>query len=374
MPLLKPGSVNVVMGGQFGSEGKGKTYGHLYATEKVDLAVCDFMPNAGHTCHLPGECNTKVVSKILPLGAWFGVPCAIGPHAVFSLPRLLQEVESVRLLYPNFHPVIHPLACVLTEDNIAKEQAGMRGISSTMQGSAEALIDKIRRPVDGGGSLAGGNRLLGSMWNWIGDTFKLVQSTVRAGGTVLAETAQGFDLGLNNGYAYPFCTSRDCMVGRVLDNAGVSPRMLGNIIGVLRTFPIRVGNVEGGWSGPHYEDQYELTWGAVSEIRGIPTEERTTVTNRIRRVFSFSMQQLERFLSTVMPDYLVLNFADYLPENTLYELMRKICTSASEHGVRLTTLGTGPLSTDVVEVSTLWTNPPGPIISTKGSSECKPIL
>src|SRR5574340_756504 len=99
--MITTGKANVVIGGQYGSEGKGKLYAYLYENYHIDLAICDFQPNAGHTCYLKD--GTKVVSKALPLAAWFGVPCCIGPHAVFDPARLEQEIAEVRKLgYSSF--------------------------------------------------------------------------------------------------------------------------------------------------------------------------------------------------------------------------------------------------------------------------------
>ena len=82
---------------------------------------------------------------------------------------------------------------------------------------------------------------------------------------------------------------------------------------VLRTFPIRVGNIndestgrELGFSGGHYPDQKEVSWdelGVEAEI--------TTVTKRVRRVFTFSRLQILDTFSLVRPDVVFLSFCNY---------------------------------------------------------------
>ena len=91
---------------------------------------------------------------------------------------------------------------------------------------------------------------------------------------MILEVSQGFDLSLNHGTEYPYCTSRDITVGMALNSAGCPPSMLGNVIGSFRTYPIRVGNVEGGNSGPCHHDQTEITWADVSNTHGGPFKRR----------------------------------------------------------------------------------------------------
>jgi adenylosuccinate synthase len=150
-------------------------------------------------------------------------------------------------------------------------------------------------------------------------------------GPVLNEMAQGFDLSLNWGREWPYCTSRDVTVGTALNNAGLPASCLGDVWGVIRPFPIRVGNIykdEGnkglfndmdekqlvGWSGPCWDDQHELTWDEVTKLSGSPEPllERTTVTQRVRRVFTFSTKQLCEFCVANEPTHLFVNFIQYL--------------------------------------------------------------
>ncbi len=354
MKLLKSGKANVVIGGQFGSEGKGKTYGYIYQNENVTCSVCDFTPNAGHTCFCSrtnGEYK-KVVSKVLPMGAWFGSLCVVGPHAVFDKTRLLEEIDDV---YDTLHVspsiFIHPNANVLEKDDVLSEKTLYNHISSTMQGSCEAVVKKMRRDPNNTNTA---RHLPESNKYKVSDTHSVVNRILDNNGTVLIETAQGFDLGLNNGAFYPYSTSRDCMVGRALDNAGVSPRRMGNIIGVIRTFPIRVGNTDGGCSGSCYPDQREITWEDVSAIRGIRREEYTTVTKRLRRVFTFGREQLIRFLDTVRPNYLVINFVDYLDNpkgwknNTIGKFISRINKIAEPFGSKVVMAGTGEKAKDYI--------------------------
>lgn len=335
------GKVNVVIDGQWGSTGKGKVLGWIYENQPQGsvLAVGDNMPNAGHTVFVG---DTKMVLKCLPVGALFrGVMACIGPHAVFSAARLMQEcLDCYQSLGFAPNVIIHPAACVVQDDDAEREEELVRDIASTGQGSAVATCRKIMRQK---GTLAGDLSILKS---YVGNTAEIAYKMLLKGKMVISELSQGFDLGINYGHQYPFTTSRDVMVGRALDNVGVSPKRLGKILAVLRTFPIRVGNTE-NTSGPYYEDQTELLW---SDLNREP--ELTTVTRRVRRVFTFSKLQLAKMLRHVEPDYLFLTFADYLEKPALDALVAEINSVADavlNRSVKVRWIGNGPKSTDVEE-------------------------
>ena len=114
-------------------------------------------------------------------------------------------------------------------------------------------------------------------------------------------------------------------------------------IGVARTYPIRVG----GTSGPGYLDQEELSWEQVGQ-----PEERTTVTNRIRRVFEFSAMQIAEAIRQSGPNEIFLNFCNYQTEqeNTLLiRLLDKICGDMNGFG-RVRYLGHGATIGDIEEI------------------------
>ncbi|MGD9581162.1 MAG: adenylosuccinate synthetase [Vampirovibrionia bacterium] len=143
----------------------------------------------------------------------------------------------------------------------------------------------------------------------------------------LMEVPQGLELSLDSRH-YPYVTSRNIDISSALSNAMVHPYYLGKVAVIIRTLPIRVGNIINkdniiiGESGPVYEDMSELSWDDI----GI-NPEKTTVTNRNRRIFSFSMRQYKYMLNRLRPDYILLNFANYLNNiqlKTLLELTPEI--------------------------------------------------
>ncbi|KKL64486.1 hypothetical protein LCGC14_2164520, partial [marine sediment metagenome] len=361
--MIQLNRCNVVIDGQWGSTGKGKLTGYLYNKyPEITVAVCDFMPNAGHT--YVSDDGVAHITKALPSAISFDhiENVIVGPHAVISESRVIEELSREQFATKKFTLHIHPLTTVLSDSDAAVERDTLNNIASTMQGSCASVVKKMwRRPEQA--HLAKDNDKLKE---FVCDTHKLMQRLLKHGKTALLETAQGFDLGLNNGFEWPYCTSRDCMVGRVLDNAGVSVKDCGSIIASLRTYPIRVGNTEGGNSGPCYNDQHEITWPELSARIGITVEEKTTVTKRVRRVFTWSDKQIKRFLNAVKPDYAFLNFVNYLNISEYSDFIADKGKLLADHGCKLSLLGTGPRNSDMITIQAMgWRcNECGMIIDT----------
>lgn len=321
---------------QYGSTGKGLIAGYLAMKNKYDVVVTANMPNAGHT-FIDAKGN-KMIHKVLPNGV-VSPNCKyalIGPGAIISVERLKEELEYLWLLGHNhFGVIIHPNAVVLIKSHKKVEEHRHLSIGSTMQGSAAAMIHKIgRNPKD--------NPTFGHVYkSYHNGYFKVVSingynSILKNAENILLEGAQGFSLGINERF-YPFCTSRDCTPARFLADMGVPLRYLRAVIGTARVHPIRVGSPEGGYSGDVYDDQEETSW----EELGLP-EERTTVTNRVRRVFTFSKRQIKDALWACDPDEVFLNFCNYSNPTELEEV--KSC-----FGNRIKYTGWGATVNDIME-------------------------
>jgi len=315
LDLIQQGRANVIIDGQWGSTGKGKLAGWLASHFDFNLITADFQPNAGHTVVL--DDGKVVVNKQIPTSAVvnqdatvvINAGAAIVPHI------LLREAEEANCIS---RLMIHPNAAVVTpEDALFEQENCLDEISSTKQGGAAAHIRKMMRPTSPRAvTIAADSPDLAP---FIVDTGSVTRASIRRGGTVLVETAQGFDLSLNHGHQYPYCTSRDVTTASAMNNAAIALRFLGSVIGSIRAHPIRVGNMkiapgEEYTSGPFYSDHEEITWARVRELSGgdAVQPETTTVTKKIRRVFSFSRKQLFRFMDVCWPTHLFLNFANYI--------------------------------------------------------------
>jgi len=301
--MLRPG-LNVVLDAQWGSTGKGKLSGFL-GQFYPKFSCSSFGPNAGHT--FVDDMGKATVFKFLSTAPLVcGCPALVMPDSVIEVETLLNEAKLI-----NTDVYVHPRTAILTPDDEKSAKVTGRHLAGTMKGTGHAIAKKMLRIE---GTKLAKDVLPASM---IADTCEMVRKAVRNKETVLMEMSQGFDLSLNHGHDYPYLTSRDITIGAALNSCGCPHTAVSQVIGCMRVYPIRVGNVEKGWSGPCHPDQMELTWGDVATQAGGPKDlvEKTTVTQRVRRVFTFSMMQMKRFVEVNDPDWLFLNFIHYLDWN-----------------------------------------------------------
>jgi adenylosuccinate synthase len=311
-------AMTVIVDLQFGSTGKGLIAGYLSQKKEFDTVVSANMPNAGHT--FVDARGKKWINKVLPSGLYSPslTYVGIGPGAVFDPAQLVKEIDEMRERI-NTDPqiLIHECAAILLPEHKEAEQK-LNPIASTMQGSAEACIQKMRREGIGSNVAGLSPEYLGTFFTNRGEplTQFLVTSQqwfdlMLLSDNILCEGSQGYSLGINAGF-YPYATSRDCTVNRLLSDCALPPTSLKTVVGTARVHPIRVGNTNGGNSGPHYRDQVETSW---SEIGVEP--EMTTVTGRVRRVFTFSEMQVREAMTMNAVDRVFLNFCNYEPAEAI---------------------------------------------------------
>lgn len=305
MTSLQP-KVDLVLDLQYGSTGKGLICGYLAEVGDYDTCISANMPNAGHT-YITAE-GQKYITKVLP-ASFIGskiTQILIGPGSVFRIGRLVEEMAWLR---SDQVLRIHPNAVVMGPDHVEAEK-NLTHIASTKQGAAAAVIDKMMRSTD----ICAKQVLKGTKWEYLVCSHEEWKIRLEASQGILAEGSQGYSLGINTHF-YPYTTSRDCGPAAFLSNLGIPIGMLDQIIGTCRTLPIRVG----GSSGDCYADQEELSW---EELELEP--ERTTVTNRIRRIFTYSKMQIEEACWWCQPDLVFLNFANYVEEDYVTNIVAHI--------------------------------------------------
>jgi adenylosuccinate synthase len=283
----------VMVDGQFGSTGKGLAASVLAENmgELVENVLSNAGPNSGHTSFFEDE---KIVLKQLPSFSVTAKKMGLSPlvfmdaGAVIDIDILNAEMAQYGL---NDNVFVHPHASVISPETVADDAASIESIGSTGKGTGPAQVKKIQRREDA--VVAGHASLIQA---------KVGGYTPHPTHMNFIEVSQGFSLGINSGF-YPYTTSRECTVMQALSDANIHPEMYCGSIMVVRTFPIRVA----GNSGPCYPDQQELTW----EDLGVEPE-ITTVTKKIRRVFSWSDIQFCQALEANRPDVVFVNFCNYL--------------------------------------------------------------
>lgn len=335
--------ITVVVGGQYGSEGKGKVAAHLAKEFKMSIRTGG--PNAGHTIRDNGH-----------LYKMRSVPCAfinpecvlgIGAGAVFAPEILLEEIRACGIRKGQLY--VDPNAAIIEERHRIAEGELMKRISSTAEGVGTATSEKALRAEQLKTASS-----ISALREWLGDVAGIANEIIDSGRNVFLEGTQGFWLSLHHG-RYPYVTSRDTTPGCLCSDAGLSPRLVDEIIMVVRTWPIRVG----GPSGPFAEA--ETTWEVVEKESGSKTaiREFTTVTNRLRRVARFSMEEIKRAAMIMRPTQIALNHVDQLNsedkgKTAFKDLSRKskqfISDIEAETGVRVSLIGTGERARDIIDI------------------------
>lgn len=299
--------VDVLVGGQYGSEGKGNVCGYL--APEYDVLVRVGGPNAGHKVfekpaprtfyHLPSGTTRAPRARIV-----------LGAGAVVWLDTLLHEIAECELSADRL--TIDPQAMIIEQTDRDFEEGELkRAIGSTAQGVGSATSRKVLRvgaspPV----RLA---KDVPELRPYTRDALQVLDDAFCRGDRVFLEGTQGTALSMHHG-DYPHVTSRDTTVSGCLADAGIAPSRVRRILMVCRTYPIRVQSPEGATSGDMGK---EIDWATVSSRSGIPlaeleAAEKTTTTKRKRRVAEFSWRLLRKAASLNGPTDIALSFTDYL--------------------------------------------------------------
>jgi adenylosuccinate synthase len=294
--------VDVVVGGQFGSEGKGQIAAFL--SPEYELLVRVGGPNAGHTVyqepesytfhHLPSGTNSSQAKLLIVAGA------------VIYVPTLMKEVADCRVEKDRL--TIDPQAMIITDADRRREASLVANIGSTGQGVGQATA---RRALRGKGvKLA---KDVKELKPYIGEGRAVLEHAFSNRQRVLLEGTQGTGLSLYHGW-YPHVTSRDTTVAGCLAEAGISPNRVQRVVMVCRTYPIRVQSPKMGTSGRMSQ---EISWEEVAERSGhdaqeLGQKELTSTTKRQRRVAEFDWELLHRAATLNAPTDLALTFVDYI--------------------------------------------------------------
>ena len=266
----------VVLGAQWGDEGKGKIVDLLTPRFSI-VARYQGGHNAGHTVYVNGA---KFILRLIPSGILHpGVTCVIGNGVVVDPAALFAELDELarngidvagRVLISEKAHLILPYHRDL--DLLSEARRGERKIGTTSRGIGPAYEDKIARRgirvcdlADPKGleqnvrdNVTARNRLVqDTTMDWkpvldqllkhaermrpmIRDVSVLLNQEMRAGKSILFEGAQGTLLDIDHG-TYPFVTSSNASVGGVCTGLGVPPKAIDAVLGVVKAYTTRVG-------------------------------------------------------------------------------------------------------------------------------------
>ncbi|CAN7219662.1 adenylosuccinate synthetase [Microbacterium sp. LjRoot45] len=299
--------VDVYVGGQYGSEGKGNIAYHL--AHEYDVLMRVGGPNAGH--RVPTE--PPYTHRLLPSGtlANSNALLLIGPGTTLDLDVLMGEIADCAVEADRL--VIDSQAMVIEAEDVAAEATLKATIASTGKGGGSAASRRImgrsaqhEPPV----RLA---RDVPELAPYVGSTASRLEQAFAAEKRVMLEGTQGTLLSLFHGY-YPFVTSRDTTTAACLSEAGIGPHRLRRVIMVVRTYPIRVGNPANSTSGRMSQ---EIDWDVVAERSGLNGDdlrrvEKGSVSQTDRRVSEFDWEMLQRASELNGATDIALTFVDYL--------------------------------------------------------------
>ncbi|MGI8576278.1 MAG: adenylosuccinate synthetase [Egibacteraceae bacterium] len=328
-------SVDVIVGGEYGSEGKGNIAFHL--APEYDLLVRVGGPNAAHKVYLAsGEIFTHFS---LPSGTQAGqAQLVLGPGALVYPPELLSEIA--RCDVSNERLSIDPHVMIIEDDDKTCEAELAARIGSTASGTGSATARRIMR-----GANVRLARDVPELFPYIRPTLEILERAYASGQRIMLEGTQGSGLSLHHG-PYPSVTSRDTNVAGCLAEAGIAPARVRKVVLVVRTYPIRVGGI----SGPMTT---ELSWEEIerrSGLTGLAEKEHTSKTNKLRRVGEPEWDLLRRAALLNAPTDIALTFADYLDaknaeawrfEQLSDETIRFIDEAERVTGARVSLISTG---------------------------------
>jgi len=300
--------VDVLIGGQYGSEGKGQVSAYLAPEYEVLVRVGG--PNAGHSVF---EEPKPYIFHSLPSGTRRApkAQIVIGAGAVVNIDTLWREINDCQL--DHLRLSIDPQVMTISEEDIAAEKENVSSIGSTGQGVGAA---SARRITDRGGDSVKLARDIEKLRPYIRPAHDVIEEACRSQKRVFLEGTQGTALSLYHGY-YPHVTSRDTTVAGCLAEAGISPSRVRKVVMVCRTYPIRVQNPDGGpgkTSGPMSQ---EISLSEIERRSGIALKqlektETTSTTKRKRRISEFDWTLLKKAAELNAPTDIALTFVDYI--------------------------------------------------------------
>jgi adenylosuccinate synthase len=298
--------VDVLVGGQYGSEGKGHVASYL--SPEYEYLVRAGGPNAGHTVY---EEPKAYAHHQLPSGTRFSdAKLIIAPGAVLAVDKLLKEIADCHVDRERL--IIDRQAMIIEPGDIAFEEKRLRdAIGSTAQGVGSATSRKILRAAARPKvKLA---KEVTQLRPFVGETLEVLEQAFARGQRVFLEGTQGTGLSIHHGF-YPYVTSRETSVSGCLAEAGIAPTRVRRTIIAVRSYPIRVESPKEATSGPM---KRELDWNTISARSGISVEEleekeKTTTTKKRRRVAEFDWSLLRKSASLNGPTDVALTFVDYI--------------------------------------------------------------
>ena len=281
--------VDVVLGLQYGDEGKGKVTHYLANKDNYDYVLrFNGGGNAGHTIYHNGK---KVITHHIPSGVLHGIPSIIGPNCVLNPKAFFAEIEELEhagIECRHLIKIAHNCH-VITQDHVLSE-ISESAIGTTRTGNGPAYAAKYKRD----GVVASECPALS---DYVVDFFTEVLDKPDL--KILAEGAQGFGLDIDFG-DYPYVTSSHVTLGGLM-LCGFSPKSIRHVYGVAKVYETYVGAKE-------FQDYENYSLAMIADIG----QEYGATTGRLRKVNYLSEETLYKSIKVNHPTHVVLNKLDIL--------------------------------------------------------------
>ena len=354
-------SVTIVLGAQWGDEGKAKIVDYLTTGASVVVRY-QGGANAGHTIKVG---DLEFVFHLIPAGIVHpDKTCVIGNGVVLEPAALFQEIDELyekgintegRLFISERTHIVMPYHKAI--EKASEEKSGAGAIGTTLRGIGPAYYDKINRStgirvMDAVNSdvlatrvranLAEKNEILTKVYgaepldeapiieeyvaygermkSLVVDTSVYLNEAIEAGKGILFEGSQGTLLDVDHG-SYPYVTSSNTTAGGACTGAGIGPTRVDKVVGVVKAYTTRVGN------GPFPTELLDETGNRIRDIG----HEYGATTGRPRRCGWLDLVIVRMAVRINGLSSIAVTLLDIL--DTFEEI--KICTNYLRHGERV---------------------------------------
>ena len=289
--------VTIVVGGQYGGEGKGNITAYLALKDKADILV---KTGGSNSAHYFGKRSDLWKVRMMPSGSNFGPQLIVfPPGCLIHPPTLFKELNL--LTYQN-KIIIDPNAGIIKQSHIDSQQNNSfyNEVGSTKTGTGAASADRSRRTL----TLAKNEA---SLKDYITDTAEKLFFEIKEGKKIIVEGCQSF--GLSNYHGdYPYVTSRDTTAGALIGQIGIGFKNINCIIQVIKCFPTRN---QGGYGKLSKEINLKRSPYALEHLKEMGGGSYDGV-DSVRRVALFDFEVVEKGILANTPDILALTGLDRL--------------------------------------------------------------
>jgi adenylosuccinate synthase len=332
---------NILVGGGWGDEGKGKCITYLCSNDKPNIiARAGVGPNAGHSVEFNGE---KYGLRMIPSGfvhtdarLLIGAGVLVDPEVFHYELNYLNKYHVKERTFADYR-------CSIIEEKHKQQDRDSdylsKNIGTTGSGCGPANSDRVMRVAKLASQIE-------EMEGYTADVPTEVNEAIDNGEDVFIEGSQGFGLSLYYG-TYPYVTSKDTTASTAAADVGVGPTKIDEVIVVFKSYITRVG------AGPF---KTEITQERAEEMH---IEEYGTVTGRRRRVGVFDMELAKESCMINGATQIALTCVDRLfPQcervkeysQLSPEVKNFVEEIQTETGVPVTIISTGPDMTDTVDL------------------------